>query len=116
VARDALIERDADRAWLESALATAVAGRGSLVLVSGDAGIGKTRFAAEVLEASNVRLLRGAAWPGGPAYGPVVFALRAHLRSSPEAASALGPLRPHLAMLLPELGRSSRRSVADSSP
>lgn len=110
MARDALIERDADRAWLESALATAVSGRGALVLVSGDAGIGKTRFAADVLEASDVQLLRGAAWPGGPAYGPVVFALRAHLRSSPEAASALGPLRPHLAMLLPELGRAVNES------
>jgi AAA ATPase domain len=104
VGRGALIERGADRAWLESALVTAVAGRGSLVLVSGEAGIGKTRFAEDVVGMPGVPFLRGAAAPGGPAYGPVVVALRAHLRSSPEAASRFGPLRPHLALLLPELG------------
>jgi AAA ATPase domain len=104
VGRGALIERGADRAWLESALVTAVAGRGSLVLVSGEARIGKTRFAEDVVGMPGVPFLRGAAAPGGPAYGPVVVALRAHLRSSPEAASRFGPLRPHLALLLPELG------------
>jgi ATP/maltotriose-dependent transcriptional regulator MalT len=110
VGRGALIERSADRAWLDAALVTAVAGRGSLALVSGEAGIGKTRFAEDVLGMPGVRFLRGAAWPGGPAYGPVVFALRTHLRSSPEAASSLGPLRPHLALLLPELGRAVNES------
>jgi hypothetical protein len=41
VGRGALIERGADRAWLEAALMTTVAGPGSLVLVSGEAGIGR---------------------------------------------------------------------------
>ncbi len=110
MSRGALIERGADRAWLESALAKAVAGHGSLVLVSGEAGVGKTRFVEDVLVGPGTRFLRGAAWPGGPPYGPVVFALRAHLRSSPGAPSGLGPLRPHLAMLLPELGPAVSQS------
>ncbi len=43
---------------------------------------------------------QGAAEP----YGPVVAALRSHLRGHPEALDDCGPLRPHLALLLPELG------------
>ncbi|NNC93213.1 MAG: AAA family ATPase [Acidimicrobiia bacterium] len=42
-----LLERDADLGELESALLAARAGRGSLVLVSGEAGIGKTQLVRE---------------------------------------------------------------------
>src|SRR3954454_6330347 len=41
---DVLIEREADLGVLEGALAGAIAGRGSAVLVDGEAGIGKTRL------------------------------------------------------------------------
>ena len=41
---DVLIEREADLAALEQAIAAAVAGKGRAVLVEGEAGIGKTRL------------------------------------------------------------------------
>ena len=43
-----LMGRDADLSQLRTALARAGEGAGSLVLVSGEAGIGKTRLCAEV--------------------------------------------------------------------
>ena len=54
---------------------------------------------------SKAVLLRGAPSQGGAApYGPVVAALRSHLRSHPESLASPGQLRAQLALLLPELG------------
>jgi len=44
------------------------------------------------------------------AYGPVVDALRSRLRAEPEALAGCGPLLPHLALLLPELGEPAAES------
>jgi DNA-binding CsgD family transcriptional regulator len=101
---DALIERDEERAALDAALRDALEGHGSLVLVTGEAGIGKTRLTEEVVGEAGVSLLRGAPGPGTIAYGPVVAAFRSHMRTRPDGLSSCGPLQPHLAMLLPELG------------
>jgi DNA-binding NarL/FixJ family response regulator len=98
----ALIGRDVERAQLEAALARAEAGEGALVLLRGEAGIGKTRLVSEVV--GDNRLLRGAATPGGAPFSPVVAALRAFLRAEPDGLTHCGPLRSHLALLLPELG------------
>ena len=99
-----LIERETEQARLDDVLQEARAGRGALVLVTGEAGVGKTRFAESVADAAGVRLLRGAAGPGAPPYGPVTAALRAFLRATPGGLAGCGPLRAHLALLLPELG------------
>jgi DNA-binding CsgD family transcriptional regulator len=100
-----LIGRDSERARLAAALAAAEAGQGSLLLLSGEAGVGKTRLGEEVLaHAHEARFVRGAATPGCSPFGPVVAALRAFLRSEPDGLATCGPLRPHLALLLPELG------------
>jgi DNA-binding CsgD family transcriptional regulator len=99
------VGRDAERAQLQAALARVAAGEGSLVLLGGEAGIGKTRLAEEVLrDADGVAFVRGAATPGCSPFGPVVGALRAFLRTEPDGLAECGPLRPHLALLLPELG------------
>jgi ATP/maltotriose-dependent transcriptional regulator MalT len=103
VGGDVLIERDAERGALEELLDDAVAGRGALVLVSGEAGVGKTRLVEEVAGAADVRLLRGAASSREFAYGPVISALRGYRRAVPDGLADCGPLRPHLALLLPEL-------------
>src|SRR5215208_3665787 len=108
--RGALIGRDTERRWLEEALEEALHGRGSLVLVAGEAGVGKTRLAEEVLDPPDARFLRGAAGPAALAYEAIVGALRSYLRTVPEGLSNCGPLRAHLALLLPELGEASEES------
>jgi DNA-binding CsgD family transcriptional regulator len=101
-----LVGRHAERARLEDALERARRGDGSIVLLSGEAGVGKTRLAAELAAAARgARVLRGASSQGATApYGPVVAALRGHLRRDPGAFDGCGPLRAQLALLLPELG------------
>src|SRR5688500_14851843 len=46
--RDVFVGREAELAALDQALAEAAVGRGQLVVLSGEAGIGKTRMAEEV--------------------------------------------------------------------
>jgi predicted ATPase/DNA-binding CsgD family transcriptional regulator len=100
-----LIGRDAERARLEEALVRARLGDGSIVLVSGEAGVGKTRLVGEVASRSKSHVLHGAPAHGGTApYGPLVGALRSHLRTHPDALRDIGRLRAQLALLLPELG------------
>ena len=99
-----LIGRTQERRRLEVAVNTAASGRGSLLLLSGEAGIGKTRLAEEILGSGGVRFVRGAASPSGSPYGALTAAIRGFLRQSPGALDACGPLRDQLAVLLPELG------------
>ena len=100
-----LVGREDERARLAQAVERARDGHGGLLLVSGEAGVGKSRLAAEALAADGATALHGAATSGSTApYGPIVAALRAHLRERPRALEHCGPLREHLALLLPELG------------
>ena len=102
-----LVGRDAERARLRSALDQARDGAGSLVLLSGEAGVGKTRLAAELATGATT-VLRGSATQGGSApYAPVAVALRGLLRADPRALAACGPLTRQLAFLLPELGEAA---------
>ena len=67
-----LIGRQAERERLETALEHARLGHGSIVLLSGEAGVGKTRLAADLAATSDAVLLRGAPTQGGAApYSPV---------------------------------------------
>jgi DNA-binding NarL/FixJ family response regulator len=110
MSRGGLLERDSEHARLQAALTEALEGHGSLVLLAGEAGVGKTRLAEEVLGRADAHFLRGAASPGTPAYGPVTLALREFLRAVPGGLSRCGPLRRHLALLLPELGEAIEES------
>src|SRR6266511_3692653 len=102
---DQLIGREHERAQLEACLAEARAGRGSLVLLAGEAGVGKTSLARRVLAGSGFTVLEGFGIQAGTsAYGPVVAVLRSHLRSDGGGRLIEGPLAAHLALLLPELG------------
>ncbi len=103
--RGGLIGRLDERRRLTEALARAALGRGSLVLVGGEAGVGKTRLTDEVAAASGALVLRGAASNGATVpYGPVIAALRAYRRAVPDGLGGCGPLLGHLALLMPELG------------
>jgi DNA-binding CsgD family transcriptional regulator len=107
----ALVGRETERAHLSHAIERAREGAGGLLLLSGDAGIGKTRLAEEVATAASLPVLRGAASSTAVApYGPLVAVLRGYLRSRPGGLAACGVLRPHLALMLPELGEQAATS------
>jgi energy-coupling factor transporter ATP-binding protein EcfA2 len=105
-----LVGREAELARLGESLARASAGEGSLLLLCGEAGVGKSRLAA-ALAGSAGNVIQGAAASGLTApYGPVIDALRSRLRTEPGALDGCGPLRAHLALLLPELGPAAEES------
>ncbi len=113
--RSALVGRRVERERLGRALAAARQGGGSLLLLAGEAGIGKTRLADELAEGEDVLVLSGRARQGATApYGPVVAALRSYLRARPDGLDASGPLRPHLALILPELGDAAPAGDRDT--
>jgi DNA-binding NarL/FixJ family response regulator len=105
-ARGSLVGRDAELERLSALVDRARGGNGGVLLVSGDAGVGKTRLLVELAarEADALVLNGAAAQTGTAPYGAVVAALRARLRAEPRALDGFGPLAPHLAMILPELG------------
>jgi predicted ATPase len=74
-----LVGREAEIAALRHALLEARCGRGHLVLVRGEAGVGKTRLVSEVVDrAGDALVLEGLCWSGalGLPYLPVAQALR----------------------------------------
>jgi DNA-binding CsgD family transcriptional regulator/tetratricopeptide (TPR) repeat protein len=104
-----LVGRQAERERLAQGLKAARRGAGSLVLVAGEAGVGKTRLAEELARGAQVPVLWGrASHGGGTPYAPIVAALRAYLRAEPGGLDDRSSLGRHLALLLPELGEAAR--------
>jgi DNA-binding SARP family transcriptional activator len=108
--RGVFVGRGRELGGLEAALEDALAGRGRLVLLAGEPGIGKSRLADELMATARFRgawVAVGRCWEAGgaPAYWPWVQSLRAYLRETePEALRAqLGAGAADLAQLLPEL-------------
>ena len=109
------VGRDAELAALTAALDAAVAGDPAVVLVSGEAGVGKTRLveeAAERASAAGARVLAGSCIEmGGEGlpFGPLAHVFRSLMRdTSPEELDAfIGPARSELAQVLPELDPDS---------
>jgi len=107
-----LVGRDRELAEMERSLQRALGGRGHLVLITGEAGIGKSVLADEFsrrAEAAGARVLWGRCWEAGgaPAYWPWVQVLRAYLDDArPEILrSEVGAGGSDIAQLLPELRR-----------
>jgi DNA-binding NarL/FixJ family response regulator len=102
--RRALIARASERAELELALRRAADGEGGLVLLAGEAGVGKTHLAEDVLAGSDALVLSAAAAPDASApYGPIAAVLRAFLQLVPNGFRSCGPAGRYLGLLLPEL-------------
>jgi class 3 adenylate cyclase len=95
---------------LREALESALSGRGSLVVLVGEPGIGKTRLAEEFLVHARLRgaqALAGRSYEGNVEvpYLPFVEAFRQYVRSRPDEAlrSELGEGAPELATLVSEV-------------
>jgi ATP/maltotriose-dependent transcriptional regulator MalT len=100
---DHFVDREGERAELTAFLAEARAGRSSLLLIAGEAGVGKSMLVRTVLDELGDPIMEGEANPdGASAYGPIASALRALHRVGGLLVEE--PLRSHLAGLLPELG------------
>jgi DNA-binding SARP family transcriptional activator/predicted ATPase len=88
---------------------------GQLIVIEGEAGIGKTRLLAEALKDCNAVALRCYAGQGALAYGPVVEGLRAALQA-PDVATRVAQLPAHhraeAARLLTELHAPPLPAVA----
>jgi DNA-binding CsgD family transcriptional regulator len=109
VTTSAFVGRSAELAVLVDAFGAAEQGRGTMALVAGEAGVGKSRLVAEVTAHArrrDARVLLGQCLDleeGGLPYAPVVDILRTLERdlSDAEGAATLGPLRAVLGRDLP---------------
>jgi DNA-binding SARP family transcriptional activator len=110
--RPPLIGRSAELAQVQGALRAARTGRGAVLLVAGDAGIGKTRLldeAGHVARAAGALVLlgRGHDGDGAPAFWPWIQAVRDYLDEvdDDQAAEDIGAGAGALAPAVPEVGR-----------
>ncbi len=115
------VGREREMQILQARWREVYSGRGGLVLIGGEAGVGKTRLASEfamTIEARGGRVVRGATLPSEPApYQPVIAALRAALPML--AAIEMEPLwLATVALILPELvaRRASRGESTSPLP
>jgi DNA-binding SARP family transcriptional activator len=104
------VGREGEIAELEAALERALDGHGSVCMLGGEPGIGKSRLADELTELArmrNARVLWGRCWEAGgaPAFWPWVQALRSYIADAEAAPlrAKLGPRGSEVAQLLPEL-------------
>ena len=113
VGRTPFVGRESERAEAHRLLDQAVVGQGSLLLLGGEPGIGKTRFAEEVLAEAQQRgclALTGRCYETGgtPPFIPWVEMVERSASIVPRAAfrEALGDAAPEVAKLVPELRRT----------
>jgi hypothetical protein len=106
-----LLGRDRELHTLLTALADARSGRGGLVLIGGEPGIGKTRLADETAARARdqgVTILWGKCWEAGgaPAYWPWVQAMRTYIRGADleRLQDEMGPSTQDIVQVLPEIG------------
>jgi len=105
-----LVGRTAEMIQLTGHLEEALAGRGRLVLISGEPGIGKSRLAGELsteARGRGARVLVGRCWEGGgaPAFWPWVQAIRSYVGDAEPSRlrTELGRGAADIAQLVPEL-------------
>ena len=115
----AFVGRDPELEQLLAALEESAAGRGRVVLIAGEPGIGKSRLADELgrrAREQGISVLWGRGWEdaGAPPYWPWIQALRAHVRdtAADDLREQLGDAAADVAHILPEVVAA----VADVTP
>src|SRR5215217_1701915 len=116
VASPTFVGRVEELQILEAARVRAADGEPAVVLVGGEAGVGKTRLITELTArcaADGTRVLVGGCVPVGDGalpYTPIVEALRSLLAEvgAAEVRELVGPSWPEVARLLPALGEPDR--------
>src|SRR5262245_48110646 len=104
-----LVGRERELGALIDRLDRAAAGEGGLLLVAGEAGVGKTCLVEAVLADCAALVLRGLVSDRGRTpYAPIVAVLREYDRLAPGVLAGSGRLAGHLAVLVPELGPAPR--------
>ena len=114
--RTAFVGRETERAELEQRVDETIRGRGGMVLLGGEPGVGKTRLVEQVLDTAQRRrclALTGRCYEreGTPPFMPFIETLEHYARRVQPGAlrTALGEAAPELARLMPDL----RRLVSD---
>lgn len=104
------VGRGEELLWLQERLEEARRGRGGVVFLAGEAGIGKSRLLAELavrVRQGEVRVLDGkcSLFEAALPYAPFIEAFRGllHARTPAQIAILLGPYAPEVMKLLPEL-------------
>jgi predicted ATPase len=116
----AFVGREAELAELRHAFERSLGGRGTLYLVYGEPGIGKTRLCDELSASAaerSVPTFWGRCWEAfdAPAYWPWLDVLSALCREldAPALDATLGEARPILATVVPELRRAGEAPAAE---
>lgn len=106
------VGREEEILWLQERLEEARRGRGDLVFLAGEAGIGKSRLLAELTmraQQGEVRILDGkcSLFEAALPYAPFIEAFRGllHARTPSQIVALLGPYAPEVIKLLPELAQ-----------
>ena len=109
-AHDVFVGRQGELRELANGLDHALAGRGRLILLSGEPGIGKSRLGDDLLKQARARgadVLTGRCWEAGgaPAFWPWVQSLRTYIQASEPGLlrMQLGSRVAEIAQLVPEL-------------
>ena len=110
--RTPYVGRETERAEIRRLLDQAVGGRGAVVLIGGEPGVGKTRFTEELLREARERgcwTLVGHCYEteGSPPFIPFVEMLESAAKSVPRTVlrETLGDAAPEVAKIAPELRR-----------
>jgi predicted ATPase len=114
------VGREAERDELREVLDAALAGRGSLVMISGDAGVGKSRLAEDLAEEASRRgflALSGRCedLEDPPAFMPLLEILRTAMSLVPQQVfrESMGAAFSGIASLLPELAEDPSGAQPD---
>jgi tetratricopeptide (TPR) repeat protein len=118
----AFVGRENEMAGLKADFEASLAGEGQTILISGEAGVGKTRLASEFTihaRASEALVLWGRCWEAGgaPSYWPWIEVLRQTLGSEHLPLNlAVGRHGAYLAELVPELAERLPAPKSDAPP